>query len=487
MGIGLMPDSADYFSAAENLLAGRGLVVSGAGGATTPLVMWPPLYPLLLALSGLAGLPLVEASRWLAALFAAGTVLGTGLLVRRSTGSNTASLLASLLVLGSASVLETHSWALSEGPFMALALLTLVLVETYLGSGAGRHLLAGALVCGLACITRYAAAALLPAAVFALLRREAGPRHRWLNAGTFLFFAAAPVLLWFLRNAILVGSAAARPLSYHPIPGWKIVTGLDTVASWLVTYEAPTGAKYVAVAALVLSVAFLLLWRSRVRDRNGRSGPGVSAAPLVFTLCYLVLLMFSITFVDAFVPLANRTLAPLLPVLVALAVHLGHTLWVCTPRPVPGRLVLAALLSAWLLLWIAQTVRWVSRRSQDGVWYTSSLWRNSRVLSAVRSLPEDARIYSNVPEGVYFVTGRPASPVPSVVNHHTGQKNGAFRAEVDSLGRALAEPGTFLVYVGLEAERRWYLPTEPELSRLIGIRPVTVLDDGAVYVGTGNW
>ncbi|UCG42169.1 MAG: hypothetical protein JSU73_09840 [candidate division WOR-3 bacterium] len=77
-GIGLMPDSADFFSAAENLLSGSGLVVSGAGGTSRPLTLWPPLYPFLLAGGGLVGLTLIETSRWLAALLFAGTILSSG-------------------------------------------------------------------------------------------------------------------------------------------------------------------------------------------------------------------------------------------------------------------------------------------------------------------------------------------------------------------------------------------------------------------------
>ena len=50
-GPALFPDSLSYLSAAQNLAAGEGLLtVRGF-----PFIDWPPLYPLLLAAAGWAG------------------------------------------------------------------------------------------------------------------------------------------------------------------------------------------------------------------------------------------------------------------------------------------------------------------------------------------------------------------------------------------------------------------------------------------------
>jgi hypothetical protein len=47
-GAGISPDSTAYFDVARNLLAGKGLVFHAGG----PLVIYAPLYPILLALVG---------------------------------------------------------------------------------------------------------------------------------------------------------------------------------------------------------------------------------------------------------------------------------------------------------------------------------------------------------------------------------------------------------------------------------------------------
>ena len=480
-GIGLMPDSADYFAAARNLLAGHGLVVHAADGAFTPLVLWPPLYPLVLALAGLAGTALSEAGRLTAAFCFGGTVFLVGLSVRQYTGSRTAALLGGLLALCSASLLETQSWAQSEGLFTVMALLSLLLVDRYRHSGRFRVLLAGALVCGLACITRYGGVALIPAGIVVLAgRRSAPPRRRLFDSGVFLLFAAAPLVLWLVRNAVSTGSATGRAVLFHPMPGWKLLTALDTFASWLVTFSAPGPVKYAALIAAVTVISVLLTSRLRTRGRRGAARP-VPRATALFLPLFLLTVVASITFLDAFIPLDSRMLSPLLPVAVVLAVRLGHAAWQGFASRRLARVALTLLAAGWLGLWVVQAGSWLAHRSRDGAWYTSAQWRNSEVLAAVRLVPDSIAVYSNVPEGVYLVTGRPAFSVPPAVDHHTGRPNHGFLTQMDSLRVALDRGEATLVYVGRETERRWYLPDERELVGRLGLAPVARFRDGTIY------
>ncbi len=480
-GIGLMPDSADYFAAARNLLAGNGLVMHAADGTFTPLVLWPPLYPIVLALAGLAGTALSEASRWPGALCFGGTVFVVGMMVRQYTGSRTAALLGGLLALCSASLLETQSWAQSEGLFTILALLSLLLVDRYRHAGRFRVLLAGALVCGLACIARYGGIALLPVGIIVLLgRRTAAPRRRLFDSGIFLLFATAPLVLWLVRNAVVAGSATSRAVLFHPVPGWKLLTALDTFASWLVTFSAPGPVKYAALVATVLVLSALLISRLRSRGPGEATRPVPRAAALFLPLFPLTVVA-SITFLDAFIPLDSRMLSPLLPVAIVLAVWLGHAAWQRLASPRFIRVALALLAVGWLGLWVVQAGTWLARRAQDGAWYTSAQWSDSEVLAAVDLVPDSITVYSNVPEGIYLITGRPAFSVPPAVDHHTGRPNPDFLAQMDSLRAALDRGEATLVYVAKEASRRWYLPSERELVGRLGLAPVARFRDGTIY------
>src|SRR5687768_2666146 len=63
LGAGVSPDSVLYIDAARNLLAGKGLVALGI-----PLSHYPPGYPAVLALGGLAGIEPLAGARLLNAL-----------------------------------------------------------------------------------------------------------------------------------------------------------------------------------------------------------------------------------------------------------------------------------------------------------------------------------------------------------------------------------------------------------------------------------
>ncbi len=476
-----MPDSADYFSAAENLLAGNGLVVSGAGGVSRPFTLWPPLYPFLLALGGLAGLGLVETSRWLAALFFGCTVFMVGLAARWYAGSTIASVLSAALVLCSASLLHVFSWAQTDGLLIVLALIALLLVDRYRVSKRPSLLLSAALVCGIACLARYSGVALVLTGVIVLLWPGRGWRRRLLYSGIFTVFSIAPLGVWLVRNACVTGSATTRNLLFHPIPSWKWLTGLDTLASWLVTYQAHVAVKYLVGLGVLLVVAALVVLGQRTAAVRPSAEPGQTPLALsVFIPCYLVTVLASIAFLDAFIPLDNRLLSPLLPVLVILVVGLGRQVLQGSGGARTMRLGLPVLVGIWLVLWATQAVQWVGHRSKDGEWYTSTEWQKSETIAEVRSLPEEAEIYSNVPEAIYLITGRPASPVPEVVDHHTGRDNPSYRSEMDSLRAVLAGEDAVVVYFTSEEERRWYMPRMSELVAGADLAPYVTRADGAI-------
>lgn len=109
LGIGLSFDPVVYLTVAGNLLKGRGLTQAGQ-----TLSHFPPLYPLLLALSGgLAG-DLDLGARLLNALLWGANTFVSGLIVRRLTaGRLWPALLAALLMALSPAMFEIHASALS--------------------------------------------------------------------------------------------------------------------------------------------------------------------------------------------------------------------------------------------------------------------------------------------------------------------------------------------------------------------------------------
>ena len=68
-GVGIAPDSHNFVEAGSMLLAGRGYRLATG----QPLAYWPPLFPALIALPGLAHVDPYVAARWSNALAFGGT------------------------------------------------------------------------------------------------------------------------------------------------------------------------------------------------------------------------------------------------------------------------------------------------------------------------------------------------------------------------------------------------------------------------------
>ena len=472
-GVGLMPDSYDYLSAADNLLRGNGLVTSRAGNTFAPYVLWPPLYPLSVALPAGAGMPLAAAARWVGALLFGATVLFAGLAARQYTRSERAGVLAAALVAACAPLLETASWALSEPLLVALALPALFLLDRFIESRRAGLLVAAALLAGLACLGRNSGLAIvLTGLVLLLWKRRPGA------LAIYLPLSLGPPLLWLARN-LAVGTTG-RTVLFHPPAGWKLLAGLDTVASWLVSYGAAPALKW-AAGLTVLAVVVALLVATRRASTDSPQLPAPRAL-LLFLPCYLLVVLSSITFLDAFIPLDARLLSPLLPVLVVLGVALGHRAWLRKPGK-GWRTAIVLLASLWCVGWSYLASKWTANRSRDGAWYSSIDWQLSPVLMASRDLPDDVPVWSNIPEAIWLITGRPASPVPEVMNHHTVLDNPDYEEEIEEL-RAELRRGALLVYVRREQGRRHYMPSEPELIYRLGLTPLShryVCSDGAIY------
>ena len=61
---------------------------------------------------------------------------------------------------------------------------------------------------------------------------------------------------------------------------------------------------------------------------------------------------------------------------------------------------------------------------RDGAGYTSRAWRTSPLLAKVRTLDDDARVYTNGMIAVAFLTGRWHRGVPEPVDRLTGRRFG---------------------------------------------------------------
>lgn len=319
-GVITTPDSATYIAASRSLVAGDGYRLFDGHALTR----WPPLYPTLLAFVGMlsdqVSINLLEGIRLFNALVYAVTVFAAGVMFLRLIASPLLALMAifTLLVNWPLTMLGLHAW--SEPFFVLLTVLVLLQLARFLQAPTWLSLLGLAALAALGALQRYAGVTLiLTGLLVILIWANVSQRQRFLYAACFGLLAAAPLLLWNLRNLALnrtlVGSAweiaSARPLK-------AITTALQVLGE---PFAPPIGAlPLLAGCALGVAVLLYLLRIARVT----RAANPYLLCLVLFTAIYLTFMILSSSVAN--VTLDNRTLVPVFIPLTGLVFFTLHRL-----------------------------------------------------------------------------------------------------------------------------------------------------------------
>lgn len=468
-GLAITTDSTVYLSVARNLLRGQGFVQSPG----TPLTHFPPLYPAALALSGILRGDLLAGARCLQILLYVANALLVGLLVYRGTnGSLLATIAGLLFVFTSRPFLYCHANALSEPLFLFLTLGGLLLLHQYLKTDSYILLVIAAIFVVLACLTRYIGIVLIPTLLLCIcLLSTSNWRHRIYAIFILCTLFLVPTLVWIIRNVMVSGNIANRSISFHPITINQITECINTFSLW---FNLPTAFPFVGkifILLIVSSVAIILLVKTIKIFGIHSDINRISLICLFFSVAYIGGLVLTIFFVEARIPFSSRLLFPFHAVLgiglISTCVNAYH---------LPGnwkRLALVAIMLCAIQLalhgqMIMQPLQGLNKTSLG---FNSKLWISSQALAFVKTLPDDALIYSNGPEAIEFLAEKQAAMIPD--KHRSA-------LEIKGMMKRLQEANGYLAYFNLVTWRR-YLPTVVELKQHAELRAVYEGRDGAVY------
>ncbi len=121
------PDSSAYIEAARNLLAGHGLVLTPKAIQYDleyePLQLFPPGYPLLIALIAALGLPPADVALWLARISWALLPL-VAVFCLRPVMATKGAVVVAIMVMLSPGLMGNGYKALSDAPFLLLTMVS---------------------------------------------------------------------------------------------------------------------------------------------------------------------------------------------------------------------------------------------------------------------------------------------------------------------------------------------------------------------------
>jgi hypothetical protein len=401
-GPGLDPDSMSYMHAATTLAHGGALRDVQRDWAsvdsTMPLAHWPPGYPVVIAGVERIGFGAVQGARAIGALSAFVTIGVVTWLVGGAAGVG-AAVVAGLLVMVTPAVVQVHESVLSEPLFIALLVLTLAAMVRV----PERSLVSGMLA-ALASIVRYAGVSLVGGVVLWQLARAGTLRERLLRAIT----AALPAIVlqgvWVLRTVHSAGPSAIRHISLYGEITSTLREGWRTTSAWLVPGMGEVWGIFAAAGvAVVLVVA---IWESR--PLRPRQEPAMAAALLA--ACYLGLVLASRLLADPGIPLDDRMMAPLLVLLEVALVLVVAPAW--RSWPTPAKALVAVLVTLWWGAALRVSVGSARYAVQTGNDFAEDCWRESPLVAWVRANGGGHALFTNVPEALYFHTGRLAHELP---------------------------------------------------------------------------
>lgn len=326
-------DSFNYLSAARNLAAGEGLTIPLDPENTTPMVHYPPLFPVVLAGFELLSVDAMAAARWLNALLFGVTAVLLGLTVRKITRSQGLGLLAAALLVLARDMVLVFAYALSEPLLLALTAASLWFLGKYLEDGELKPLLLASLLAAGAFLTKYGGAANVIAVGVSVL--VMGKKRFWSRVGWAALavgVGALPGSLWTLRNYLLTETFNNRALGSTTLHKNQWVKLYFSVYGWFVPFQILDWNEKVIIIASVLiaggAIALLAYDLYRKEGRAALSGLGqrldrTALSYLIFGGAYAAVVVGSKIYVDPAIPFDSRIWSPLFLCLIVILMYVA--------------------------------------------------------------------------------------------------------------------------------------------------------------------
>lgn len=457
-GPGLTPDSLAYVSTAESLASGGGF----RDHADQPLVLFPPLYPMLLAPGVWLGAGALSVVRGVNILCTVGVVVIGISIARRHISSPGLRLaaLAGLVLAGPVLFVARYAW--SEPPFLLLTLAAAYCLEQALFTDRRAWVVAGAGLVALACLSRYAGAALILGGTISLLFMRGPGRRRVVTIAAFTAVSGLPLGIWLLRNLAVAGSATGGRPSSSEGAASNVELALSGMGEWLVGDRVPRTVGASLMVAFLVAVAVLL---SRSESRGLIPLAAMAGALVVGTVASA-----SITAVDAF---DDRLLSPFYVPLTILAFVLLD--WWAESW---NRFRVAALAGLWLLAvpMIDVVRQTVTARQVGAGGYAHRDWQESEVMRHLRGQALTAPLWTNAPAAVWFLLdGKEARLSP---RHHAYRSPDTSTNDIANLGAVLEDGPVTLAWFDQRAEPYFLRPDE--IAQLFEVQTLFTSQDGEI-------
>jgi hypothetical protein len=239
-------------------------------------------------------------------------------------------------------------------------------------------------------------------------------------------------------------------------------------------------AVLVGAAGLLVLLGYALNVRNYARGRL-ELGYGIvlQTVSAAFILSYLPFLILSVSLLDAHTPLDFRLLAPVYVFQIILVLSVALTAQEVVRSRVFPSLVLAAL-SVLIVFHSVDTISFAQELRQTGKGFLSRDWRRSESIALIGTLPRGTPIYSNIPEAVWFLSGRRATIIPYKHFPTSTVPNARLAREIAAMRDDVLHNNAIIVYFDAFPKRP-YLVSLAELGQAYEFPLLTRVEDGTFF------
>ena len=471
-GVGVSSDAVSYISTAEHLLAGEGYLDFDR----RPYVHWPPLFPTILALLGLAGIKPVDGAKYINAISFGLIVFSCGVLFLRRIKSKLLVVVGAIAVLMCSTMLLVSVYAWTEPLFIFLTILFVFSVARFLREQEIWVLILAGIFAALCCLQKYVGVATIITGVVLVVffvRNRAWLRR--LEYGiVFGAIASAPLGLWIIRTKMSSADAGYYRQFHSP---YQVIAGtLKVITPWFVTDNFSFTARLVIIGVVVCLLGAVVVLRGYKCSTERFGDTMLVKAAVAFVLIHSFFTIFAATFTNA---ISNeRLMLPIYAFIVLLLLtsleDAVELLTLLLRKRAVSLFIIVGLCSLWLLLYPFPIVRQrISVYRKYGVsGLTSPFWKRSPLTNWLKNYPLKGTILSNDPHAIRFL-----SKLHAIMSLRRSDNIAEFKR------LAMSGQNNYLVwYYGKEYwnRRRGFYDLR-ELNSMFKLKPVVVLQDGAVF------
>ena len=485
-GAGVSADAVKNLATATSLLNGEGFF----DHTGSPLVYWPPLYPLLLAgISALTGWDVFVSGWYLNVLVMVTNVFLGGMLIYDALHERPIYVyLGGLFLVVSESAVRIHANVSSDPLYITFSLIFLLAANRYMEKKPSSALWVMIACAALATLQRWLGASLIAMGGLVILVACWKDWGCFLHDGLLLGTSLLPVGGWIYFHNIREYGTFWGNDSPTLDPWVNFEFSLTKIMHWFLPYHPRL--DFILYNPLIVLGVILLLLLVIARRQDWLNWWRMLCQPNVFpVMFFLPLSLVGIAMVivtgDHQSPFSDRYYVGFMASVIILLFITLDTLVLPRLRfdMQKSRIVVAALFGAWLLMYPAYSMyKYISISMENGETSNYNYYNIRSYIEnpAVRVIKEleistpDAYFYSNYTDGLWFLTRRSAPLMPRT---SITEMNATVIREKFS-GWPGDKPGYIL----------WFLPNEykhvvpPDLlSEIADVELIFASDQGMVY------